>query len=160
MTTYDHAHERSFFLSEQQRELLAAVIDRIIPPSDSVPSTAEVGVTEHVEGISGIFPPSRSVLANGLKAVEATSSSNYSKRFVALSDGEKSSVLRDVEPRHKQFFDTLVRETYSGYYSHPTVLRAKGLPLSAPQPIGYEVEPFDMSLLEPVRNRGKAYRDA
>ena len=160
MTTYDHAHERSLFLSPTHRELLAAVVDRIIPPGHGVPGACEVGVAEHVEGISGVSPQSRALLTNGLKAIEAASGRTHSKEFIALSDDDKTGVLKNVESRHSEFFATLVRETYSGYYSSPEVLRAKELPLAAPQPEGYEVEPFDESLLGGVRKRGKAYRDA
>ena len=160
MTTYDHAHERSLFLSTNQRELLAAVVDRVIPPTDGVPSTEEVGVAEHIEGIAGVSPQSRALLSNGLKAIEATSGSSHSKDFVSLSGREKIGVLIKVESQHPDFFAVLVSETYSGYYSSPEVLRVKGLPLSAPQPAGYEVEPFDAALLVGVRKRGKAYRDA
>jgi hypothetical protein len=159
MTTYDRAHKRSEFLSDEQRELLRAVVDRLIPAADGVPGADELGVADHVEGISGVSPKSRSHLSNGLKAIEVASGRNHSKGFVELSHGDRTSVLRTVESRHKEFFKALVQETYSGYYSAPAVLRAKGLPLSAPQPAGYEIEPFDMSLLGPVRKRGKAYRD-
>ena len=160
MTTYDHAHERSLFLSPTHRELLDAVVDRIIPPGDGVPGASEVGAAEHVEGICGVTPQSRALLTNGLKAIEATSGRNHSVGFVALSDGEKTEVLKQVESQHSEFFSALVRETYSGYYSSQEVLRVKGLPLNAPQPEGYEIEPFDESLLDGVRKRGKAYRDA
>ena len=160
MTTYDHAHERSLFLSRNQRELLAAVGDRIIPPGDGVPGAGEVGVAEHVEGIAGISPQSRALFTKGLKAIEAISGCIHSKMFVDLSDREKTEVLNEVESQHTEFFAVLVRETYSGYYSSLEVLRVKGLPLSAPQPAGYEVEPFDAALLVGVRKRGKAYRDA
>lgn len=160
MTTYDHAHERSMFLSPGQRELLDAVVDRIIPPDDGVPGAGAVGVAEHVEGICGVSPQSRALLANGLKAIEATSGRTHAKEFGALSEGEKTEVLRQVESQHEEFFAALVRETYSGYYSSPEVLPVKGLPLVAPQPEGYEIEPFDESLLNGVRKRGKAYRDA
>ena len=160
MTTYDHAHERSLFLSPTQRELLDAVVDRIIPPGDGLPGAGEVGVAEHVEGICGVTPQSRALLTNGLKAIETTSGRTLSQEFAALSGGEKTEVLRHVESQHAEFFSVLVRETYSGYYSNAEVLRVKGLPLNPPQPAGYEIEPFDDSLLEGVRKRGKAYRDA
>ena len=160
MTTYDHAHERSMFLSPSQRDLLDAVVDGIIPPGDGVPGAGEVGAAQHVEGICGGSPQSRALLTNGLKAIEATSGRSHSLEFVALSDDEKTEVLKQVESQHAEFFAALVRETYSGYYSSPKVLRAKGLPLNPPQPEGYEVEPFDESLLGGVRKRGKAYRDA
>ena len=160
MTTYDHAHERSLFLSPSHRDMLDAVVDLIIPPGDGVPGAGEAGVAEHVEGIAGVTPQSRALLTNGLKVIEATSGGSYSKEFVGLPDREKTEVLEQVALQHPEFFAALVRETYSGYYSNPDVLRAKRLPLAAPQPEGYEVEPFDEALLEGVRQRGKAYRDA
>lgn len=160
MTTYDHAHERSLFLSPGQSELLDAVVDRIIPPDDGVPGASEAGVAEHVEGICGVSPQSRALLTKGLKAIEATSGRTHSVEFVTLSDSQKTEVLKLVESQHAEFFAVLVRETYSGYYSSPEVLRVKGLPLSAPQPEGYEIEAFDDVLLDGVRKRGKAYRDA
>lgn len=160
MTTYDHAHERSLFLSPAQRKLLAAVVDRIIPPESGVPGAGEVGVAEHVEGIAGVSPQARALLANGLKFIDAATGRSHSKEFTSLSEREKTAVLKEVESQHSEFFAVLVRETYSGYYSSPEVLRLKGLPLSAPQPAGYEIEPFDIALLENVRKRGKAYRDA
>ena len=125
-----------------------------------MPGAGEVGVAEHVEGICGVTPQSRALLTNGLKAIETTSGRTDSQSFVDLPDRVKTDVLRQVESEHAEFFTALVRETYSGYYSAQEVLRAKGLPLVAPQPEGYEIEPFDDSLLEGVRKRGKAYRDA
>lgn len=160
MTTYDHAHERSMFLSPTHRELLTAVVERIIPPGDGVPGAGEVGVAEHVEGINGVTPQTRALLTNGLKAIETAGGSAYSQGFVSLSEDDRTAVLKRVESQEPEFFAALVRETYSGYYSSPEVLRAKGLPLSAPQPEGYDIEPFDATLLEGVRKRGKAYRDA
>ncbi len=160
MTTYDHAHERSNFLSVNQRELLTAVVDRIIPPGDGVSGAGEVGVAAHVEGIHGVTPQTRALLTNGLKAIEAASGSTHSQGFLGLPDDDRTAVLKQVESQEPEFFAVLVREAYSGYYSSPAVLRAKGLPLSAPQPEGYDIEPFDASLLEGVRKRGKAYRDA
>ena len=160
MTTYDHAHRRSMFLSPTHRDLLAAVVDRIIPPGDGLPGASEAGVAEHVEGIAGVSPQSRALLTNGLKAIEAKSGRTHSKAFAALSDGKKTEVLKQVESEHAEFFVALVREAYSGYYSRPEVLRAKSLSLVAPQPEGYDIEPFDAGLLEAVRTRGKAYRDA
>ena len=160
MTTYDHAHERSLFLSPDQRELLAAVVDRIIPSGEGVPGAADAGVAEHVEGLAGVSPQSRSLLTNGLKTIETTSGRTHSKEFTDLSEHEKTEVLKQVESEQAEFFGALVRETYSGYYSSLEVIRVKGLPLSAPQPAGYEVEPFDAALLVGVRKRGKAYRDA
>lgn len=160
MTTHDRAHERSLFLSPQQRKLLADVVDQLIPMTDGLPGAGAAGVAEHVEGIAGIAPKSRAVLIDGLKAIEANSGRRHGTGFANLSDSQKADVLREVESQHARFFVPLIRDSYAGYYSNPAVLDAKGLPVSAPQPNGYEVEPFDPTMLDSVRARGKKYRDA
>ena len=160
MTTHDQAHERSLFLSPQQRKLLEDVVDQLIPLGDGVPGAGEAGVAAHVEGTAGIAPASRAVLIGGLKAIEANSGRRHGTGFVNLSDSQKADVLREVESQHARFFAALIRDSYAGYYSNPAVLDAKGLPVSAPQPNGYEIEPFDPTLLDSVRARGKKYRDA
>jgi hypothetical protein len=39
------------------------------------------------------------------------------------------------------------------------VLEAIGMEARAPFPKGFEVEPGDLSLLDPVRRRGRVYRE-
>ena len=44
------------------------------------------------------------------------------------------------------------------YYRDPRVMRALDMDARPPFPKGFEVEPGDLSLLEPVKNRGRMYR--
>lgn len=46
----------------------------------------------------------------------------------------------------------------TAYYSHPAVIQAFGWPLAPPQPEGYTLEPFDESLLAPVKRRKPFWR--
>jgi hypothetical protein len=48
---------------------------------------------------------------------------------------------------------------YSGYYQHPRVVEALGLEARAPHPKGFSMEPDDWTILDPVRARGKMYRE-
>ena len=57
------------------------------------------------------------------------------------------------------FLPVLLFQTYQGYYQIPAVLAALGLPPRPPHPKGYEIEPNDLELLEPVRAREKMYRE-
>jgi len=54
----------------------------------------------------------------------------------------------------------LMFHAYIGYYQHPRVIEGLDLPPRPPHPKGYEMAPNDLSLLEPVRKRGKAYRES
>jgi hypothetical protein len=57
------------------------------------------------------------------------------------------------------FVQSLTFPLYIAYYQHPRVLEALGREARPPHPEGYEIEPFDPSLLEPVRRRPKLYRE-
>ena len=154
-----HPHDRSFFFSEQQRTLLYAVLDHIVPPNGDLPAAGELRVAEHVEGVAGLSQRTRRLFSEGLKSIEVTSAQIHSSEFADLCDEDKVGVLRQVESQYPDFFSALVVQTYSGYYTNPKVLLAKGLGLRPPQPQGYELDEFDIALLENVRKRGKVYRD-
>ncbi len=49
--------------------------------------------------------------------------------------------------------------TVKSYYRDDRVMRSLGMEPRPPFPEGFEVEPGDWSLLDPVRARGKMYRD-
>ena len=64
--------------------------------------------------------------------------------------------LRDQDVAHAR---VLVDITVRCYYRDDRVMRSLGMEPRPPFPQGFEVEPGDWSLLDPVRARGKAYRD-
>ena len=153
-------HERRPFLSDSQRTLLSAVLDRIVPANGDLPGAGSLGVAAHVDGMAGLDAGSRRLLADGLKAIGVAGSRTDRGGFADLPDSDKTSVLEQVESDRPEFFQFLVQQTYAGYYTDRRVLRAKGLSEAPPQPGGHEMAAFDESLLEGVRRRGKAYRDA
>ena len=153
-------HNRSMFLSGPQRALLATVLDSIVPLHAALPGAGELGVAAHVEGTAGLSPRTRRLLSDGLKATQVDSTRAHSAGFADLSHQDRVGVLRRIESEHPDFFELLVQQTYAGYYTNPRVLRAKGLSDQPPQPRGHALDAFDVSLVEPVRKRGKAFRDA
>jgi hypothetical protein len=76
---------------------------------------------------------------------------------VALSVDAREDVLRRLERSHAEFFEALVRYTYDGYYSHPTVIARLGLDASPPHPRGHRVEAVDLPDLARVSARGPIY---
>ena len=140
--------------------MLGAVLDRILPAGAQLPGAGELDIGDYVDGVAGLEARTRRLLSEGLKAIEIAGSQAALAGFSALPDPDKDGVLKQVESDAPGFFQMLVKLAYEGYYTDPRVLRAKGLSTSAPQPAGYVMLPFDESLLERVRRRGKAYRDA
>lgn len=74
------------------------------------------------------------------------------------------ATLRAVEAAQPAAFERLVAAVYLAYYTHPAVRavleRVTGYEARPPQPLGYELPPFDERLLETQRKRAPFWRPA
>lgn len=126
--------------------LLAVVLDRILPANGDLAGAGGLGFGA---GIAA------EVAAPVLGALPAG--------FVDLGTAAQTAALEAVEAARPAPFHELVRFAYVAYYRDGRVLarieRATGYPSRPPQPLGYELEPFDESLLDVVKARGPQYRD-
>ena len=139
--------------SPAQRELLDAVLDRIIPAEGNRPGAGSVGVGNYVESVAVGEPGLTRLFVQGLAAIEIAAAERGPDGFGALSGEAKDATLRSVEASYADFFDQLVLQVYSGYYTDLTVFDAIGYTLpSAPAP-GAKLELLDESLLEAQRQR-------
>ena len=139
--------------SPAQRQLLDAVLDRIIPAEGNRPGAGSVGVGNYVESVAVGEPGLTRLFVQGLAAIEIAAAERGPDGFGALSGEAKDATLRSVEASYADFFDQLVLQVYSGYYTDLTVFDAIGYTLpSAPAP-GAKLELLDESLLEAQRQR-------
>jgi hypothetical protein len=69
-------------------------------------------------------------------------------------------VLNEVAAAQPGLLPGLIFHSYVGYYQAGRVLEGLDLDPRPPFPTGHALEPFDTTLLEPARQRGKLYRDA
>ena len=75
--------------------------------------------------------------------------------LTAVENGMDVTELRRV---HAAAAVALQQVVVFCYYRDPRVMRALDMDARPPFPEGFEVEPGDLSLLEPVKNRGRMYR--
>lgn len=137
-----------------RRGLLAAVLDTLVPPSGAFPG-AGTAALDHVLA-AATSAGLEALLAAGLDAVERAAPGD----FAALSPEDRERVLRDVEAARPEFLDALLRETYTGYYSHAAVVALLGLDPRPLHPRGHPIEPMEMRDLGRVVGRGPLYRQA
>jgi hypothetical protein len=100
----------------------------------------------------------RKLFLAGLAHIEITAFRTLGKDFADVSPEERYRVLRQVEQEEPDFWDALVQQTYNGYYTDPAILSLIGQEARPPQPRGYPMKPFDLKLLDNVRNRAPLYR--
>ena len=146
------------FFSDAQAELVARVLDRIVPATDKMPGAGEIAV-EYLDRFVAASAKHKRTFSNGLTGVELRARQSFSGNFADLSGEQQDEVLRQVEAADRRFFDLLVRQTYNGYYTNPRIIEALGLEARGPQPRGYRVEMGNVSLMENVQRRGRIYRD-
>jgi hypothetical protein len=134
-----------------------AVLDALIPARDaSLPGAGSLGVGAYVEAKLG---EGIALVRPGLEAVDAAARERGATDFAHLADDQRGPLLAEVAANHPGFVESLLFHTYTGYYQHPRVVVAIGMEARPPHPDGYELEPGDLGLLDPVRARAKCYRD-
>ena len=146
-------------LTETQRSVLNVVLDMIVPASADgrMPSAADVDVLAYIRESEGESLPD---LKRELDRLEDGALSNLGKAFVDLKPMDRQGLVDELRRAEPRFLAALAMQTVTSYYLDDRVMEALGLEPRPPFPEGYEVERGDLSLLDPVRERGKLFRDA
>jgi hypothetical protein len=150
-----------FRLSPDDERMLASLLDEVVPPSADgrLPGAGALGLTHHIARTVERTPMLRPVLEYGLSALADLARKTNPKGFAALSPPERADLWREFAASDQFFLPAFLFLVYSGYYQHPRVVEVLGLEPRAPHPKGYPMEADDLTLLEPVRRRGKIYRE-
>lgn len=161
--------------SERQERALIALAAAIIPADDEfgVPSAGDPAIAADILATA---KPYAKPVADALAMEDALAQAKYGTAFLDL-DAETQAAL--VEGANEPgFFDdvdwefneqqkaqmagqrTLLSIIAQCYYRDDRVMRSLDMEPRSPFPKGFEVEEGDWSLLDPVKRRGKIYRDA
>jgi gluconate 2-dehydrogenase gamma chain len=127
-------------LSADQRSLLDAIVDRLIPADATSPSGTAMGVSAYIErglagGLMGGLSATAPLYEAGLAAIDAYSRSAYRRAFRSLTPAKQDAVLADVEagkptsgfvPDAATFFATLHEHSLQGMLCDPAYGGNKG----------------------------------
>ena len=147
-------------LSEEERRLLTAVLDALVPPRETLPGAGGLGVDAAIDRTLALTPRLRRLFLEGLREIALTRERQSSRDFLSLDAATREAVLRTVEEAAPAFFAALVEHTYRGYYTRPEVQAAIGYPDRPPQPLGHELPPFREDLLQIQLQRAPFWRRA
>ena len=151
------AHEHAPPLTPAQRRTLRAAAALVIPASaefGGVPGADDESIAADIERTMGRERPA---VMLALEKLDAAAGGPLSDQGDEQREGA-GRWLREHEPALAATFAGLV---VACYYRDDRVMRSLGLEPRPPYPQGFEVEPGDYaSLLEPVRARGRLWRNA
>jgi hypothetical protein len=138
-------------LTEAERAIMRAVMDRLVPPVDDLPGAGTMGLLAEVEAMAAQHPPFQRALLRLLDDFAADA-------FLAHAGPAQDTALRAFEKAQPAVFNTVLEVVYLAYYSDARVHRRIGWPTGALQPRGFSLPPFDEAILEKARQRAPFWR--
>jgi hypothetical protein len=145
-------------LTDEQRALLVAALNCIVPPNGDLPGAGDLGVAEFIERVAADSPAGRRRLIDGLTAIQLAGLRRGAPGFAALDADGQEALLAEIEVTLPLAFGSLVSYAYRGYYTDPRVQTAVGFEPRPPHPRGHDLPVFDAALLERQRQRTPFWR--
>ena len=147
--------------SDAQQRALARALDEIIPAGDDgrLPSAGDAGVARYVEAALREMPMLIGMVVESLDALEALATQRHARSFLALPRNEQSELLQALAMGEHALPPVVMIHTFAGYYQSERVQTALGLEPRPPHPKGYAMHRNDLTLLDPVRQRPRHYRE-
>lgn len=119
-------------LTAEEHELVATLVDLIIPATDT-PGARAVGVQEYIDRmLAGEDADARDTFRRGLAWIDRHARERFGAAFVALPEPDRVRILTDLatadqaasaDPAGVAFFEEIKRRTVEGYYRSEVAIR-------------------------------------
>ena len=139
-------------LDSDTRNLLRSLAARIIP--------ADVRLGLPGADDEAIFARILTALEGDLDAVRASIPALAAERAAELPAGDLDTIAQALVGEEAPCLAFVIPAVAQAYYTDPRILASLGVELRPPFPRGFSVDEGDWSLVEPVRRRGRMWRDA
>ena len=136
-----------------QEKVLDAIMDRMIPAVGDLPSAGQMGLTAEIVQLAAKQKRFEDLFNSATEAFE--SNSPY---FLTSSTSVQDENLVTFESNNPDLFNTIRTIVYIVYYKDPRVHTRIDWNGRAPQPQGYEMDPWDESVLVNARKREPFWR--
>ena len=146
------------FTTDEERTLLALV-------GAVIPAAAEFGTPGADDpaiaaDILATARPYHATVARALGEIESTAVNRYDAPYADLDAATRAGIASDLSRSRFAGVGTLVTITVQCYYRDDRVMQSLGMEPRPPYPDGFDIPHGDWSMLEPVRQRGRIYKEA
>jgi hypothetical protein len=136
---------------------LTAVVDTLLPGDHGtppLPTGTAAGVAAKLEHLVA----RRDGAPHDVVLQAIARAAAGAEAFMSADAAGRIAFVRLVEAEMRERFRAFVALVLQEYYEADAVLLAMGWRAEPPQPEGHVLPPFDETLLEPVRRRGRMWR--
>ena len=143
-------------MDKEKKCILNSILKMIIPPSNDgeMPCATDVDFIDYL-----LYENLTPWIEDGLKKIENESKKQYDCEYNNLQDSEQKQLIDNLRRTLNEYFSVLTTHVINCYYQHDIVLEKIGIEQTPPFPKGFHLSEWDISLLEPVYERGKRYRN-
>jgi len=138
-------------LTDADRPVLRAVLDRLVPPVEDLPGAGTMGLLDAVEAMARAHPPFHRALLGLLDGLPGAA-------FGALAGPDQDKAIGSVEAAQPAAFSAALEVVYLAYYADSRVHGRIGWRSGPLQPGGFALPPFDEAILEKARQRQPFWR--
>jgi hypothetical protein len=133
---------------------LELVLDTLLPANEEIPAAGQMELAKTILLDAQWIPE----LGEALRWL----SGEIPASFASATAQERIAVLTELEAAQPRLFSGVVNLAYNAYYTDARVLalveRKAGFTATPPQPLGYEIEPFDPGVLATIKDRPPFWR--
>lgn len=145
------------FPKDEERTLLA-LVGAVIPASSEhgVPGADDPRIAADILATAR---PYHATVAKALAEIESLAAQRHDASYADLDAATRTKIASDLSRSRFAGVGTLVTITVQCYYRDDRVMRSLGMKPRPPYPDGFDIAPGDWSLLDPVRQRGRIYKE-
>ena len=136
-------------------ELLDAILDRLIPAVEDLPSAGQMGLTPEIVRLAAQQTRFNNIFQNAIEVFGTASPT-----FTSSNGDQQDDAIRTFESASPELFGALLSIAYIVYYKDSRVHTRIGWEGRTPQPDGNYMEPWDESVLDNMRKREPFWRKA
>ena len=144
--------------SDDERRTLLALVGAVIPVSveQGLPGADDADIAADIFATAR---PYQATIANALRHIESVAAERHDAAYADLDAATRAKLASDLSGSRSAGVGTLVTITVQCYYRDDRVMRSLGMEPRPPFPDGFDIPQGDWSLLDPVRHRGRIYKE-
>ncbi len=145
--------------NDNERRTLLALVGAVIPASakHAVPGADDPAIAADIVATA---TPHHKTIAAALRHLESMAEQRFHTGYADLDPVSRARLARQLTRSRFAGVGTLVTITAQCYYRDDRVMRSLDMEARPPFPQGFDIPQGDWSLLDPVKRRGRIYKDA
>jgi hypothetical protein len=151
-------------LDPDRTRVLSALVDELIPGDEHWPPASATDAVRYIDAMAFSVPALRPILIRGIDRLAEWARERFGTAFEELQPDSRLELTRELELENPDgVFELVFELTCEAYYRDERVLEVleQQTGFSAPAAmVGWEMEPFDDTLLDRVRQLPPRFRAA